>query len=186
QECEETAQKNKQKLYDLEQMCEKLAHENNSVKNTLSNAEEARSSLRAACALLSGALYPLYYQMCAMSCQRDILQDQMNLHQLVNHKIISLLSKNLVYVFRRAVIAVLAANRLRALGWYSCTLFVWKNGPRGSPGIKVCVGQSRGRHYMSWSEEEGGDCTEPLDWLTSSGLYDAIINSCSELQGILH
>ncbi|NXL78178.1 CC171 protein, partial [Leptocoma aspasia] len=205
QECEETAQKNKQKLYDLEQICEKLAHENNSVKNSLSDAHKERSSLLAACALLSGALCPLYGRLCAMSCQRDLLQGQVNLHGLVNQKIIRLLyslpanvennqdearlrqrrAKHLVYVFRRAVIAVLAANRLRALARYSCSLFIWTGGSRGSTGIQVCVGESKGRRHVSRFEEEGVDCVEALDWLTSSNLYTAIISSVSKLQDVL-
>ncbi|RLV97005.1 hypothetical protein DV515_00012209, partial [Chloebia gouldiae] len=139
EECEEIAQKNSQKLYGLEQVCEKLAHENNSMTNTLSNAHKACSSLLAACALLSGALSPLYGRLCSVSCQRDILQEQVKHHKLLNKKIISLLyalptnegnsqgegrlrqrrAKHLIYVFRRAVIAILAANRLRALARYS-------------------------------------------------------------------
>ncbi|NWH41213.1 CC171 protein, partial [Chloropsis hardwickii] len=209
QECEEMAQKKRQKLYGLEQMCKKLAHENNSMRNTFSNAHKDRSSLLAACALLSGALYPLYNRLFAMSCQQDIFQDQMNRHQLANQKIISLLyalptnmknnqdegrlrqrrAKHLVYVFRRAVIAVLAANRLRALARYSCTLFVWTHGSRGGTGIQVCVGESRGRCHLRFCftgfEEEGVDCIEALDWLTSSNLSTAIISSISELEDVL-
>ncbi|XP_039572761.1 coiled-coil domain-containing protein 171-like [Passer montanus] len=203
QECEETAHKNRGKLYGLEQICEQLAQENNSMKNTLLDAFKARSSLLAACALLSGALCPLYGRLSAMSCQRDILQEQVNQHQLLNQKIIRLLcglptmvesndegrlrqrrAKSLVYVFRRAVIAVLAANRLRALARYSCTFFVWTDGSRGSNGIQVCVGESRGRH-MSRFEEEGVDCDEALHWLSSSNLYTAIISSISELEHVL-
>lgn len=169
QECEETAQKNRQKLYDLEQICEKLAYENNSVRNTLSDAHKARSSLLAACALLSGALCPLYGRLCAISSQRDILQHQMDLQELMNQKIRSLLYalptnmennqdearlrqrrvRCLVYVFRRAVIAVLAINRLRALARNSSSLFIWTDGSRGSIGIQVCVGESKGRHHVS-------------------------------------
>uniref|UniRef100_A0A8C9MIH5 Coiled-coil domain containing 171 n=1 Tax=Serinus canaria TaxID=9135 RepID=A0A8C9MIH5_SERCA len=202
QECEETEQKNRQKLFGLEKICKQLAHENSSMKSTLSNSQKDCSSLLAACALLSGALCSLYSQLCAMSCQRCILQEQVNQHQLLNQKIISLLyalpavvernqdegrlrqrrAKRLVYVFRRAVIAVLAANRLRALAPYSCTFFVWTDGCRGSPGIQVCVGESRGRHPMP---QEGVDCIEALHWLTSSNLYTAIISSISELEDVL-
>ncbi|XP_014118267.1 PREDICTED: coiled-coil domain-containing protein 171-like, partial [Pseudopodoces humilis] len=205
QECEETSQKNRQKLYGLEQMCEKLAHENNSVRNTLSNAYKDHSSLLAACALLSGALCPLYGRQCAMSFQRDLLQDQVNLRELVNQEIRTLLNalptnvennqdearlrqrraKHLVYVFRRAVIAVLASNRLRALAQNSCSFFVWTDGSRGSLGIQVCVGESRGRHHGARFKEEGVDCIEALDWLTSSNLFAAIISSLSELHDIL-
>ncbi|XP_072778711.1 coiled-coil domain-containing protein 171-like [Taeniopygia guttata] len=172
--------------------------------NTLSNAHKARLSLLAACALLSGALCPLYGRLCSVSCQRDILQEQVNQHKLLNQKIISLLyalptnvgnsqvegrlgqrrAKHLIYVFRRAVIAVLAAHRLRALARYSGTFFVWTDGSRGCTGIQVCVGESRGRH-MSRFEEEGVDCIEALDWLTSSNLYTAIISSVSELEDVL-
>ncbi|NXO15448.1 CC171 protein, partial [Oriolus oriolus] len=204
QECEETAQKNRQKLYGLEQICEKLVHENTSLRNALANAQKDRSSLLAACALLSGALCPLYGRLCAMSSQRDLLQAQVNLHDLVNHKITSLLralpsslennqeearqrrAKGLVYVFQRAVIAVLAANRLRALAQRSCSLFIWTDGSRGSTGIQVCVGESRGRRNMSRFEEEGADCIEALDWFTSTNLYTAIISSVSELQDVLN
>ncbi|XP_033367272.1 coiled-coil domain-containing protein 171-like [Parus major] len=204
-ECEEMVLKNRQKLYGLEQMCEKLAHENNSVKNTLPNAYEDHSSLLAACALLSGALCPLYGRLCAVSFQRDLLQDQVNLCELVNQEITTLLNvlptnvennqdearlrqrraKHLVYVFRRAVIAVLASNRLRALAQNSCSFFVWTDGSRGSLGIQVHVGESRGRHHGARFEEEGVDCIEALDWLTSSNLYAAIISSLSELHDIL-
>uniref|UniRef100_A0A8C5NMD1 CC171 protein n=1 Tax=Junco hyemalis TaxID=40217 RepID=A0A8C5NMD1_JUNHY len=202
QECEEREQKNRQKLYGLEQMCAQLTQENNSMKNTLSSGHKECSPLLAACALLSGALCSLYGRLCTVPCQRDILQEQMNQHQLLNQKIISLLyalptvvernqdegrlrqrrAKNLVYVFRRAVIAVLAANRLRALARYSCTFFVWTDGSRGSTGIQVCVGESRGRHPVP---QEGVDCMEALQWLTSSNLYTAIISSISELQDVL-
>ncbi|NXO72927.1 CC171 protein, partial [Phainopepla nitens] len=205
QECKETAQKNRQKLCGLEQICEKLAHENNSLRNALSNCQKEGSSLLAACALLSGALHPLYGRLCAMSFQRNLLQDQVYLHELVHQKIRSLLyalptnvennqdearlrqrsAKRLVYMFRRAVIAVLAANRLRALARHSCSFFIWTGGSKRSRGLQVCVGESRGRHHVSRFEEEGVDCIEALHWLTSSNLNTAIISSISELRDVL-
>ncbi|XP_066425976.1 coiled-coil domain-containing protein 171-like [Molothrus aeneus] len=155
-----------------------LLHEN--VEALVSNFSKANQRIYylkecQSCALLSGALCSLYSRLCATSCQRDILQEQVNQKQLLNHKIVSLLyalpavvernqdegrlrqrrAKNLVYVFRRAVIAVLAANRLRALARYSCF------------------------------GEEGVDCIEALHWLTSSNLYTAIISSISELESVL-
>ncbi|XP_063037473.1 coiled-coil domain-containing protein 171-like [Melospiza melodia melodia] len=206
QECEETVQKNRQKLYGLEQLSDKLAQENNTLKNSLLDAFKARSFLLAASALLSGALCSLYGRLCAMSCQRDILQEQVNQQQLLNHKIVSLLyalpavmernqdevrirqrrAKSLAYVFRRAVIVALAANRLRGLARYSCTFFVWSDGCRGSPGIQVCLGESRGRHLVTRFGEEGVDCIEAINWLCSSNLYTAMINSISDLEGVLN
>ncbi|XP_054141360.1 coiled-coil domain-containing protein 171-like [Melozone crissalis] len=206
QECEETVQKTRQKLYGLEQLSDKLAQENNTLKNSLLDAFKARSFLLAASALLSGALCSLYGRLCAMSCQRDILQEQVNQQQLLNHKIVSLLyalpavmernqdevrtrqrrAKKLAYVFRRAVIVALAANRLRGLARYSCTFFVWSDGCRGSPGIQVCLGESRGRHPVTRFGEEGVDCIEAINWLCSSNLYTAMINSISDLDGVLN
>ncbi|NXN82479.1 CC171 protein, partial [Bombycilla garrulus] len=205
QECEEMAQKNRQKLCGLEQICEKLTHENNSLRNALSNCQKECLSLLAACALLSGALRPLYVRLCTMSFQRNLLQHQVYLHEFVHQKITSLLyalptnvennqdearlrrgrAKHLVYVFRRAVIAVLAANRLRALARHSCSFFIWTDGSTGSRRLQVCVGESRGRRHVSRFEEEGVDCVEALDWLTSSNLNTAIISSVSELQDVL-
>ncbi|NXD93533.1 CC171 protein, partial [Chaetorhynchus papuensis] len=210
QECEQTAQKNRQKLYGLEQICEKLVHENNSLKEMFAGVQRDRSSLLAACALLSGALCPLYERLCVMSSQRDLLQDQVNLHGLVNQKMGSLLhalptnmernqdeaklrqrrATALIYVFRRAVIAVLASNRLRLLAQHSSSLFIWTDSSRGNLRIRVCVGESRGRHNVQFCstgfEEEGVDCIEALDWLTSSNLHAAIITSVSELQDVLN
>ncbi|NXS88883.1 CC171 protein, partial [Erpornis zantholeuca] len=164
-----------------------------------------RSSLLAACALLSGALCPLYGRLRAMSSQRDLLQDQVNLQDLVNQQIVSLLrvlptnmenipdearlrqrrAKGLVYVFRRAVIAVLAANRLRLLAQHSCCLFVWTDGSRGNTRIQVCVGETRGKPNVSRFEKEGVGCVEALDWLTSTNLHRVILSSVSELQDVL-
>ncbi|NWV11050.1 CC171 protein, partial [Ptilonorhynchus violaceus] len=206
QEYEETAQRNREKMYSLEQDSEKLARENASLKNTLKNAQQERSSLLAACALLSGALCPLYSRLCAMSSQRDLLQDQANLRDLANEKIVSLLralpaeeansqdemrlrqrrATGLIYVFRRAVIAVLAACRLKVLAQSSCSLLVWTSGSKGGIGIPVCVGESRGRRSVSRFEEDRVDCVEALDWLTSSNLHSAIISSVSELQEVLN
>ncbi|NWR45991.1 CC171 protein, partial [Regulus satrapa] len=209
QECEETAQKTRQKLYGLEKICEELTHKNNSVISTLSNVYKDRSSLLAACALLSGALCPLYGRLCTMSSQRVLLQDQVNLHELVNQQIRNLLyalptnvgknqdearlrnrrAKHLAYVFRRSVIAVLAVNRLRALAKYSSSLFVWTDGSRGSTGIQVCMGEFRSWQHLQFcftgSEDKGVDCVEALEWFTSSNLHAAISSSISELQDVL-
>ncbi|NWI72709.1 CC171 protein, partial [Dryoscopus gambensis] len=206
EQCQQTAEKNWQLRCELEQIREKLVHENASLRHTIANTQKERSSLLAACALLSGALHPLYRQLGAVWSQRDLFQDQVNLHNLVNQMIGSLLralptnmdnnqdearlkqrrAKGLIYVFRRAVIAVLAANRLRLLAKHSCCLFIWKDGSRGSTGIRVCTGESRGRRNVSRFKEEGADCIEALDWLTSSDLYTAVISSVSELQDVLN
>ncbi|NXF75393.1 CC171 protein, partial [Sclerurus mexicanus] len=206
QEYQETTEKNKEKVYVLEKSQEKLALESVSVKNTLTQFQKEHSSLLAACALLAGALYPLYGQLCAMSSQRDLLQEQVNMYELMNQKISTLVhalsddeenSQNevkikkrkfqgLIYVFRRAVIAVLAANRLKVLAQSSSSLFTWTNGLKEGIGIRVCVGESKGKRNLSSCEGEELDCVEALSWFTSSNLLAAVVSSVTELQDIVN
>ncbi|KAM9167380.1 LOW QUALITY PROTEIN: coiled-coil domain-containing protein 171 [Mergus octosetaceus] len=205
QEYQETAEKNKETIYDLEKRWEKLALENICVKNTLTQIQKEHSSLLAACALLAGALYPLYGRSCALSTQRHLLQDQVNIYESVNQEIRTLVHalsgveekkqesqmkkrkfKGLISVFRRGVIAVLAANRLKVLAQSSSSLFSWVNGFKEGIGILVCVGDSKGKHNLSRHKEEQIDCVEALSWFTSSKLHAAIISSVTELQDVVN
>ncbi|NXQ84097.1 CC171 protein, partial [Nyctibius grandis] len=206
QEYQETAAKNKEKIYVLEKRWEKLALENVSVKNTLTQVQKERSSLLAACALLAGALYPLYGRVCAMSSQRNLLQNQINIYELVNQEIRTLVHtlsdveednqdeaklkkrkfKGLIHVFRRGVIAVLAANRLKVLAQSSSSLFSWVNVFKGGLRILVCIGDSKGKHNLSSCEKEQIHCVEALNWFTSSNLLAAIVSSVSELQDVVN
>ncbi|NXK03816.1 CC171 protein, partial [Herpetotheres cachinnans] len=206
QEYQETAEKSKEKIYVLEKRWEKLAIENNSVKNTLMQVQKEHSSLLAACALLAGALYPLYGRWCAVSSQRDLLQDQVNVHELVNQEIKNLVHalsvveennqdeaklkerkfKGLIHVFRRGVIAVLAANRFKVLAQSSSSLFSWVNGFKEGVGILVCMGESKGKRNLSSRKEEQIHCVEALSWFTSSNLLAAIISSVTELQDVVN
>ncbi|XP_074426581.1 coiled-coil domain-containing protein 171 isoform X2 [Larus michahellis] len=206
QEYQETAEKNKEKIYVLEKRWEKLALENVSVKNTLMQVQKEHSSLLAACALLAGALYPLYGRSCAMSSQRNLLQDQVNSYELVNQEIRTLVHalsdveednqdeanlkkrkfRGLIHVFRRGVIAVLAANRLKVLSQSSSSLFSWVNGFKEGIRILVCVGDSKGKHNLPSHDEEQMHCIEVLNWFTSSNLLAAIVSSVTELQDVVN
>ncbi|XP_064259388.1 coiled-coil domain-containing protein 171 isoform X3 [Passer domesticus] len=206
QEYQEAAEKNKEKIYVLEKSQEKLALENVSLEKMLRQFQKEHSSLLTACALLAGALYPLYGRLCAMSSQRDLLQDQVNIYELVNQKIKTLVhalsddkennqdegklkkrkSQGLIYVFRRAVIAVLAANRLQVLAQSSSSLFTWTNGLKEGIGIPVCVGESKDKRNLLSCEEEELDCVEALSWFASSNLLAAITSSVTELQDVVN
>uniref|UniRef100_A0A8C3PPZ8 Coiled-coil domain containing 171 n=1 Tax=Calidris pygmaea TaxID=425635 RepID=A0A8C3PPZ8_9CHAR len=206
QEYQETAEKNKEKIYVLEKRQEKLSVENVSVKNTLMQVQKEHSSLLAACALLAGALYPLYSRSCAMSSQRNLLQDQVNIYELVNQEIKTLVHalsdveennqdeanlkkrkfRGLIHVFRRGVIAVLAANRLKVLAQSSSSLFSWVNGFKEGIGILVCIGDSKSKRNLSSCDVEQMHCVEALSWFTSSNLLAAIISSVTELQDVVN
>ncbi|XP_010077697.1 PREDICTED: coiled-coil domain-containing protein 171, partial [Pterocles gutturalis] len=205
-EYQETAEKNKEKISVLEKRQEKLTLENVSVKNTLMQVQKEHSSLLAACALLAGALYPLYGRLCAMSSQKDLLQNQVNIYELVNQEIRTLVHalsdveeknqdeeklkkrkfRGLICVFRRCVIAVLAVNRLKILAQYSSTLFSWVSSFKEGIGLLVCIGDSKGKHNLSSHEEEHVLCVEALSWFTSSNLLAAIISSVDELLDVVN
>ncbi|NWU65717.1 CC171 protein, partial [Pterocles burchelli] len=206
QEYQETAEKNKEKICVLEKRQEKLTLENVSVKYTLMQVQKEHSSLLAACALLAGALYPLYGRLCAMSSQKDLLQNQVNIYELVNQEIRTLVHalsdveeknqdeeklkkrkfRGLICVFRRCVIAVLAVNRLKILAQYSSTLFSWVSSFKEGIGLLVCIGDSKGKHNLSSREEEHVLCVEALSWFTSSNLLAAIISSVDELLDVVN
>ncbi|NXT26571.1 CC171 protein, partial [Syrrhaptes paradoxus] len=206
QEYQETAEKNKEKICVLEKRQEKLTLENVSVKNTLMQVQKEHSSLLAACALLAGALYPLYGRLCAMSSQKDLLQNQVNIYELVNQEIRTLVHalsdveeknqdeeklkkikvRGLICVFRRCVIAVLAVNRLKILAQYSSTLFSWVSSFKEGIGLLVCIGDSKGKHNLSSCKEEHVLCVEALSWFTSSDLLAAIISSVDELLDVVN
>ncbi|NWS73481.1 CC171 protein, partial [Crotophaga sulcirostris] len=206
QEYEETAEINKEKIYVLEKTREKLVVENISVKNKLTQVQEEHSSLLAACALLAGALYPLYGRLCAMSSQRDLLQDQVNIYELVNQEIRTLVRalsdeeennqdesklkkrkfSGLIWVFRRSVIAILAANRLKVLAQSSSSLFSWVNGSKEGVGILVCLGDSKVKRDLSSRKDDENRCVEAFSWFTSSNLLAAIISSITEVQDIVN
>ncbi|NXN44940.1 CC171 protein, partial [Rhinoptilus africanus] len=206
QEYQETAEKNKEKIYVLEKTREKLALENVSVKNMLMQVQKERSCLLAACALLAGALYPLYGRLCAMSSQRNLLQNQLNSYELVNQEIRTLVhalsdteednqdEANLkkrkfrgpIHVFRRGVIAVLAANRLKVLAQSSNSLFSWVNDFKEGTGILVCIGDCKGKHNLPSHHEEKMNCVEALNWFTSSNLLAAILSSVTDLQDFVN
>ncbi|NXP75649.1 CC171 protein, partial [Ramphastos sulfuratus] len=216
QEYQETAEKNKEKIYVLEKRREKLALENFSMKNTLTQVQKEHSSLLAACALLAGALHPLYGRSCAVSSQRHLLQDQVNIYELVNEEIRTLVHaltgveednqneaqlkkrkfKGLIHVFRRGVIAVLAANRLKKFAQSSSSLFSWIDDFKGGMRILVCIGESTGKCNLSsrlilqfcftGHREEQIRCVEAFRWFTSSNLLAAIISSVTELQDVVN
>ncbi|XP_064358528.1 coiled-coil domain-containing protein 171 isoform X2 [Dromaius novaehollandiae] len=199
QKYQETAEKNKERFSILEKKREKLALENVHVKNILTQIQKEHSSLLAACALMAGALYPLYGRSCALSSQRDLLQDQVNIYDLVNQEIRTLVHalsdveekkqdeakikkrkfKSLIRIFRKGVIAVLAANRLKIIGQSCSALFSWVDGFKEGVGILVCVGDSKG------NKKEQIHCVEALSWFSSSDLLAAIISSVAELQDVV-
>lgn len=170
QKYQETAEKAKEKFGAAEKVQEQLLLENLRLKSLLTQTQREHSSLLAACALLSGALYPLYSRSCTLSTQRDFLQDQVSTCEIFKQEIRTLANalseteekkppegkgkkkvnyRGLIRLFRKGVIAVLAANRLQVLGQSCSSLFSWVDGFREGVGILVCVGDSKDVRNLS-------------------------------------
>ncbi|ELV09575.1 hypothetical protein TREES_T100021335 [Tupaia chinensis] len=163
---QEIAEKNMEKLNHIEKSHEQVVLENSHVKNMLSQTQREQASLLAACALMAGALYPLYSRSCALSTQRDFLQEQFNTFELFKLEIRTLAQalstvdekkqeeakmkkkpfKGLIRVFRKGVIAILAANRLKILGQSCASLFTWMESFREGIGMLVCTGEPKDKH----------------------------------------
>ncbi|XP_063770260.1 coiled-coil domain-containing protein 171 isoform X2 [Pseudophryne corroboree] len=196
------AEKSKDKFTISEKTKDQMALENVHLKNLLINTEKDHKSLLAACALMAGALYPLYSRTCSLAAQRNFLQDQMNTYVDVQNEIrmlVQALSDNelkkkrrrnhsrcMRSVFRRGVIVVLAINRLQRLGGSSGSLFTWMDGIKQGPRILVCPGGALSRHRISGPEDKQMHCKEAWKWLTNTDLLSAVVSAMSELTALLN
>nr|XP_055158474.1 coiled-coil domain-containing protein 171 isoform X4 [Nyctereutes procyonoides] len=205
QKFQEIAEKNMEKLNRIEKSHEQLVLENSRFKNMLSQTQREQTSLLAACALMAGALYPLYSRSCALSTQRDFLQEQVNTFELFKLEVRTLAQalssveekkqeeaklkkktfKGLIRVFRKGVIAILAANRLKILGQSCASLFTWMESFKEGIGMLVCTGEPKDKHKFPKHQKEQLRCLQALSWLTSSDLLAAIITSMAELQEVI-
>ncbi|XP_066113394.1 coiled-coil domain-containing protein 171 isoform X3 [Saccopteryx bilineata] len=205
QKFQEIAEKNMEKLNCIEKSHGQMVLENSRIKNVLSQTQKEQTSLLAACALMAGALYPLYSRSCALSTQRDFLQEQVNTFELFKLEVRTVAQalstmeekkqeeakmkkktfKGLIHVFRKGVIAILAANRLKILGQSCASLFTWMESFKEGIGILVCMGEPKDKHKFPKRQKEQLRCLQALSWLTSSDLLAAINSSMAELQEII-
>ncbi|KAG8595294.1 hypothetical protein GDO81_001481 [Engystomops pustulosus] len=199
------AEKSKDKISIYEKTKDQMALENVRIKNLLITSEKDHKCLLAACALMMGTLYPLYNRACTLAAQRNFLQHQMNMYEEVQGEIRNLVqalsdseikrsghtmtsskqSRCMKLVFRRGVLAVLAANRLQQLGRSSRALFTWMETTHKGPGLIVCPGGVQNCKELR-PQNETMRCEEAWKWITSSDLLTAIISSMSDLLEVLN
>ncbi|CAH6790502.1 Ccdc171 [Phodopus roborovskii] len=202
---QEIAEKNMEKLNRIENSHEQLVLENSHFKSALAKTQREQTCLLAACALMAGALYPLYSRSCALSTQRDFLQEQFNGLELFKLEIRTLAQalaavdekkqeeaklkkkpfKGLTRVFRKGAIAILAANRLKRLGQSCASLFTWMESCKEGIGMLVCTGEPKDKHKFPKHQREQLRCVQALTWFTSSDLFAAIVSSMAELQEVI-
>lgn len=135
----------------LEQQNAKLIH-------SLEYMSRDNCSLLAACALLTGSLWPAYNRIRSLTSQRNVLNEYVNaleglrrmarnLSEMLSNEledesaseVSSRKGRHPLLVFRTAVIVVIAANRLRYYGHVSSKLFVSAACPGEIGGLSVVV-----------------------------------------------
>ncbi|XP_075450878.1 coiled-coil domain-containing protein 171 isoform X3 [Ascaphus truei] len=199
-------EKSKDKIAMFEKTKDQAALENAHIKNLLVNTGRDHKSLLAACALMAGALYPLYSRSCSLAAQRDFLQDQVKTYEAVQNEIRTLVQalseteekkhgeakikkkhfRGMIRVFRKGVITVLAANRLQRFGRSCNSLFTWMEGFKKGTAILVCTGGGQRKHSMLRQQDEQMRFHEAWKWFTSSDLLTAVVSSVSELSEVLN
>ncbi|KAL8625440.1 hypothetical protein ACOMHN_018585 [Nucella lapillus] len=140
-----------------------LEAECSALRQQLTESQTQARNLLTACALLGGALYPLYARSNALSVQRHLLEDQMTVwdncreraRYLVNVLNTELMQqspdtperdrrpgqqRNRLLQFRVGAITVMAAHRLIRLGRQCCRCFVSYDSLSAGNGILVCTG----------------------------------------------
>jgi len=139
-----------------------LEAECSELRRQLLDSHTQTSSLSSACALLAGALYPLYARANELSSERRVMEDQMITWDLCRERaqyLVSVLNSELkseaekperdrrkrekrcpLLCFRTGVIAVMAANRLWFWARSSSKMFVTYDTMSGNNGLLVCTG----------------------------------------------
>ncbi|XP_060695910.1 coiled-coil domain-containing protein 171-like isoform X3 [Hemiscyllium ocellatum] len=202
QSCHLGAEEAKEKLSSLTKIKDKLTLELSLTKKQLSQTRKEHVALLAACALMAGALYPLYSRFRELSVQKDILQDQVHIFEYFKNEIrtvVQVLSlesnpsklkkkkpqKGLIQVFRKSVIAILAVNRLQALGLGYKPLFTWSEGFNNKPRLVICTGKVKSYITHSRQESVQNSVIQAVEWFSSSELLAAVVDSTAELQDII-
>lgn len=202
EKCQEIAEKAKEKNSVLEKVTDQLSFENSKCKDQLTTMKQENISLLIACTLMAGALYSLYNRSCALSIQKDLLQDQLKTYEIVKKDIRAMsqafvnaeqtkkhgskfkkkYAKSMIHIFRKGVIVVLAANRLQYFGQSCNSLFTWIDGINEGPGILVYGMAPRGLSGQR-NEQQLHDL---VSWFRNSDLLGEIMSSVSDLKSILN
>ncbi|XP_058887733.1 coiled-coil domain-containing protein 171-like isoform X2 [Acipenser ruthenus] len=203
QNCQGVADKANEKVASLEKIRDQMALELLHLKQVLPGTQRENAALLSACALMAGALYPLYCNLCAISSQKDMLLEQVNATLAFKNQIETLVlalssedkkeekrggnvprlqSNGLIKVFRKGVIAVIAARRFQRLGKASRYLFSWADGFQELPGLTVHMGWTKPSQQSKSKNKENKHGIQALKWFTSSDLLAIVVSSMMELQ----
>ncbi|XP_070542624.1 coiled-coil domain-containing protein 171-like isoform X2 [Ptychodera flava] len=202
-----------EKLRHTGSLREGLESECAELRKLLSQSQHEHSSLLSTCALLIGALIPLYNRATALSNQRDLLEEQLGQCHTFKEQariLVETLSqelggseqepevkekpaRNASLLFRSGAIAVMAANRLNHFVHSSRRVFTSYDLPGNMTSSVVCMrgGQSKEKQFTGVglggdvTEQSGESANQILDWLSSPNLLMTILDSVADLQEVI-
>ncbi|KAK2146872.1 hypothetical protein LSH36_581g03034 [Paralvinella palmiformis] len=150
------------------------------LRTQFAQCQKEHDTLLAACALLSGALYPMYVRYTELASQRQLLVDQLSNFATFKHQIQALVEalsgdglrnqKNSrgtglgLLRFRKGVLAVIVANRLANASQSNCVSNPW-----------VMENDKIMKHGQEMA----------LTWLSSGDLLSAVLSTLADLQKAL-
>ncbi|XP_039614138.1 coiled-coil domain-containing protein 171-like [Polypterus senegalus] len=202
QKYQEVANVSKERVLHLEKTRDQMTFDLAHFHQTMPQLQKEKAALLSGCALLAGALYPLYTQLCVLSSQKDLLQQQVStgekaishmqtlIHALTTEEDKekeqgehqkTKLATGLIKIFRKGVIVILAAHRFLALGQSSSCLFTWAENFQELPEMMVCVGGKKLEPQLTRQNKEHRHTIQALRWLTSSDLHAAVVSATAEL-----
>ncbi|XP_002730890.2 coiled-coil domain-containing protein 171-like [Saccoglossus kowalevskii] len=182
------------------------------MRNMLSQLQHEHSALLSTCALLIGALIPLYNRASALTNQRNLLEEQISHCDDFKRQarvLVETLSQELectdekpleseqrrrhpALTFRSGAIAVMAANRLNHFVRSSKQLFTSYDLPGNMTSTIVCVTGVEDTQTkftgvgLESSHSESGTENKTIDWLTNPELLRNILDSVSDLQELVN
>ncbi|KAJ8383020.1 hypothetical protein SKAU_G00037980 [Synaphobranchus kaupii] len=171
------------------------------LQNLLPQTRREAATLLAACALLAGALCPLYGQLCSLSHQKSLLLQQLRASRAFEGEIRGLVraltaegrsregrepgakrAGGGARSFRKCAIAVMAARRFHRLGQRSQILFSLEQGLGDLPALSVCAAENRASAPCSGQDRAERHTSMALHWFQSKGLLDLVLSTVGELQ----
>ncbi|MFT7815170.1 coiled-coil domain-containing protein 171 [Arapaima gigas] len=146
QKWQAVAEEAQEKVATLEKMRSQVALELTRCRSRLDESRHNVATLLATCGLLLGVLGPLRWRLAALACQKAMLLQQLHSCEALKTELCSLVQAlehkaepdgRCLRRFRKCVVAVVAANRLKRLGLESPILFSTKPCSSGLPALPV-------------------------------------------------
>ncbi|KAJ8262193.1 hypothetical protein GJAV_G00163560 [Gymnothorax javanicus] len=194
----------KVKADSLEKVQNETAVELARLQNLLPQTRRERATLLAACALLTGALCPLYWQLCSLASEKALLLRQLDAIRDFEAEIRSLVGALTAEgkdgersgmcsrgagggarTFRKYAIAVMAARRFLKLGQRSQMLFSLEQGLGDFPALSVHMGEARDSSACSGQDRGERLSNMALHWFQSKALLDIFLSTVGELQDLM-